>query len=240
MQKTLPIFAAAVISLSSVAFAQDNPDDPYEGFNRAMWSFNKTVDKAMKPIAQAYSDYVPTPIISGIGNFFGNIGELPTAINLILQWEIPKASNTLGRFAVNSTFGLLGLFDVATEMEIERSDADFGGTLASWGVGEGGYLVLPLLGPSTLRDAGGKAVDIAIDPVPSLSPVDHRNIALGTRAIHDRSSLLPADKLVEDAALDEYSYVRSAWLQKRRHDTNTKRPDTEEKLPDEESTKDVP
>ncbi|MBV2235888.1 MAG: VacJ family lipoprotein [Sterolibacterium sp.] len=211
----LALFLAAGV-LSGCA-TSGNPRDPIEGFNRAMFDINEGLDKTIvRPIAQGYETVLPSPVRKGVTNFFANIGDLFIAINNLLQGKVPEALSDVSRLAVNTTFGLLGVIDVASDLGLEKHEEDFGQTFGRWGVESGPYLVLPLLGPSTLRDSFGLAADTSADPVVWLDHVPTRNSLLATRAINNRAGLLAADKIIEEAALDRYSYMRDAYLQRRR------------------------
>jgi phospholipid-binding lipoprotein MlaA len=216
--------AGFALACSSLAQAGDNPRDPYEGFNRAMYSVNEVVDTAVKPVAQAYDAGVPLPVKASVGNFFGNVGDLWVGVNNGLQGKAGNAGNDFGRLLINSTVGILGLFDVASELGLEKHDEDFGQTLAVWGVGDGGYLFWPVIGPRTLRDTAGWGVDTTVDPVWRVYPISVRNSAVALRFVDVRASLLPSDKVVDEAALDKYSYVRDAYLQRRRSQIYDGRP----------------
>ena len=208
---------ALMATLSGCASTGGNPRDPYEGFNRAMFSVNEGIDKVAKPVAQGYDAVMPLPAKAGVGNVFGNIGDLWIGVNNGLQGKVGDGASDLGRLLINSTVGIFGLFDVASEMGLEKHDEDFGQTLARWGVGGGGYLFWPIIGPRTLRDTGGFVVDTFADPVQwGVNDVRVRNSAYAVRFIDVRASLLPADKVVEEAALDKYAYIRDAYLQRRR------------------------
>lgn len=207
------------------AVAEDNPRDPYEGFNRVMFSVHETVDKfAAKPIAQAYDKVAPLPVKAGAGNFFGNVGDLWIGVNGALQGKFADAGVDIGRLLINSTVGIFGLFDVASELGLEKHEEDFGQTMAVWGVGDGGYLFWPLIGPRTMRDTAGWAVDSSLDPVSRIDHIASRNSMLALRFVDIRASLLPADKVVEEAALDKYAYIRDAYLQRRRNQIFDGRP----------------
>jgi phospholipid-binding lipoprotein MlaA len=207
--------AALVLSLSGGALAQDVAD-PLEGFNRSMFSVNEVLDKyALRPVAQAYDTVSPLPVKAGVGNFFGNVGELWVGANSALQGKVEDAGAGLARFLINSTVGIFGLFDVASELGFERYNEDFGQTLAVWGVGDGPYLFLPLIGPRTSRDFAGWAVDTTVDPVAQIDPDSVRMGVNVLRVVDIRAGLLPTDKVVEEAAIDKYSYIRDAYLQRR-------------------------
>ncbi|MDP1605195.1 MAG: VacJ family lipoprotein [Rhodocyclaceae bacterium] len=204
-----------------------NPKDPIEGFNRAMYGFNEAVDTVLiKPVAKGYDAVLPTPVRTGVTNFFGNIADLFIGVNNLLQGKPDQAVSDLGRVLINSTIGILGLFDVATEAGLEKHEEDFGQTFGRWGVGNGAYVVLPIFGPRTVRDTAGLVLDVAVDPLANIGNVPTRNTLLGLRLIDTRADLLPADKVIEEAALDKYSYVRDGYLQRRRnliHDGNPPR-----------------
>jgi len=193
--------------------------DPWEGFNRGVYSFNETVDEALiKPLAKGYKAIVPVPVDRGITNFFSNLGDIGSAINNVLQFKLSRAGSDLGRVVFNTTLGLLGFFDVATNMNLPRYNEDFGQTLGVWGSSPGPYIVLPLMGPSSGRDAIGMVFDWFTDPV---SYIEDDTVRVGLRAlwtVDRRADLLSASKLVEQAALDPYEFVRNAYLQKRRHE----------------------
>jgi phospholipid-binding lipoprotein MlaA len=219
--------AGSVLALfcASAAVAETNPRDPYEGFNRVMFSVNETVDKyAAKPIAQAYDEVTPLPVKMSVGNFFGNAGELWVGVNSALQGKFSDAGIDLARLLINSTVGIFGLFDVASELGLEKHEEDFGQTMAVWGVDDGGFLFWPVIGPRTLRDTAGWGVDSYMDPVWRATPVSTRNSLLAARFIDIRAGLLPADKVIDEAALDKYAYIRDAYLQRRRNQIFDGRP----------------
>ncbi len=216
---------AAALFLSSVLLADENPRDPYEGFNRAMFAVNEVIDKvAAKPVAQIYDAVAPLPVKVGAENFFGNVNDLWIGVNDALQGKFADAGIDLSRLLVNSTVGIFGLFDVASELGLEKHEEDFGQTLAVWGVSDGGFLFWPFIGPRTLRDTAGWMVDSYVDPVWRARPVATRNTLVTLRFIDVRASLLPADKVVEEAALDKYAYIRDAFLQRRRNQIFDGRP----------------
>ena len=216
--RSLALALALAASLGGCA-SRGDPRDPLEGFNRGVFSFNEGLDKVLlKPLAQGYDAVAPSPVRTGVGNFFANIADVFIAVNNLLQGKVQDAGSDLGRVAFNSTFGILGLFDVATAFGIEKHEEDFGQTLGRWGVGDGAYLVLPFFGPRTLRDAVGLAGDLAVDPVGHVYPVDTRNTLTGTRIVSERADFLPAEKAIEEASLgDKYAYIREAYLQRRRN-----------------------
>lgn len=214
-------FALGLLSLAGLTLGGcatgTNPADPYEGFNRSMYSFNKGLDKAvLRPLAKGYDTVTPKPLQDGVGNFFSNLNELPTILNDLLQAKFAQAGSDSGRFLINSTFGLAGLIDVASRSGLERHDEDFAQTLGYWGVGSGPYLMLPFLGPSTPRDVFGKALLGPLDPVGYIDHVPTRNSLFALRIIDGRAQLFPLDKQLEEA-LDEYIFVRDAYLQHREY-----------------------
>lgn len=219
--------AVAVACLLGGCATSGNPKDPIEGFNRAMFGFNEAVDKAViKPVAQGYEAVLPSPVRTGVTNFFGNIADVFIGVNNLLQGKPADAFNDWGRVLVNTTIGILGLFDVASEMGMEKHDEDFGQTFGRWGVGDGAYVVLPFFGPRTVRDTVGLAIDVSVDPVANIDHVPTRNSLLALRIVDTRADLLPADKVIEEAALDKYAYVRDGYLQRRQsliHDGNPPR-----------------
>ena len=217
-------FAVTVLGgLGGCATTANNPKDPYEGFNRAMFAVNEGLDVVIKPVAKGYDTVAPAPVKTGVGNFFGNLQDIWTAFNNFLQGKGGDGLSDVGRVLVNTTLGIGGVFDVASEMGLEKHVEDFGQTLGRWGVANGPYLYWPLIGPRTTRDTFGFAVDASVDPVAHVDNVRTRNTLMGVRFIDLRASLLPADKVVEEAAFDKYNYIRDAYLQNRRsaiHDGN--------------------
>ncbi|HEY3301571.1 MAG TPA: VacJ family lipoprotein [Methylophilaceae bacterium] len=213
---TTSIIICAALMISGCATTGNK--DPYEGYNRAVYKFNDVADKAViKPIAGAYKAVTPPPIKTGVSNFFSNIGTLITAINDLLQFKLSKAMTDIGRFAINTTVGIGGLIDVASMDGIPQNHEDFGQTLAVWGVGDGGFTVLPFFGPSTLRDTAGLVVDTyAFDPVSYINDVRARNQTRLLRGLDTRANLLPASDLIDDAALDPYAFMRDAYMQHRK------------------------
>lgn len=202
-------------ALALAGCASTNPKDPFEGFNRAMFDFNDTIDRAaLKPTAEAYSK-MPTFVQTGISNFFGNLGDAWTAVNNLLQGKIADGMSDVMRVAFNSTFGLGGLLDIGSEAGLVKHREDFGQTLGTWGIGSGPYVVLPLLGSSTLRDTAALPVDFKGDALVYIKPVDVRNVGAVVRVVDQRAALLGASTLIEEAALDRYVFVRDAYLQRR-------------------------
>lgn len=219
--------AMAMAGLLGGCATSGNPKDPIEGFNRAMFAFNEGLDTVLiKPVAQGYDAVLPTPVRTGVTNFFGNIADLFIGVNNLLQGKPDQAVSDIGRVLINSTVGILGIFDVATEAGLEKHEEDFGQTFGRWGVGNGAYVVIPVFGPRTVRDTAGLVLDVAVDPVGNVDHVATRNSLAALRLIDTRADLLPADKVIEEAALDKYAYVRDGYLQRRRnlvHDGNAPR-----------------
>jgi phospholipid-binding lipoprotein MlaA len=181
-----------------------------------MFSFNQTVDeKVLKPVATGYTDVIPDLIRTAIGNFFGNIGDVWTAVNNYLQGKPREGTSDVARVVLNSTFGIFGLIDVATPAGLVQHGEDFGQTLGVWGVKSGPYLVLPILGASTVRDGLARPVDLYLDPINQIDTVRVRNSARALRLVDDRAALLDSTRMMEDAALDPYLFVRDAYLQRR-------------------------
>ncbi|MFN0305256.1 MAG: VacJ family lipoprotein [Burkholderiales bacterium] len=200
--------------------------DPLEGVNRAIFSVNDTLDKyALTPVAETYRDYLPAPIRTGIRNFFANLDDLWVGANSLLQGKVGDALNDWMRVVINTSFGIGGLFDTASDAGLEKHNEDFGQTLASWGLASGPYLVLPLFGPSTLRDgAAYLTIDARAGPLPLFADavtnaheVALRNTLAATSNISFRASALDSVNLLERAALDRYAFAREAFMQRRRY-----------------------
>jgi phospholipid-binding lipoprotein MlaA len=194
-----------------------DPRDPFEGFNRGVYRFNEVVDEAVaRPVATAYRDVVHVEIRNRVRNFFSNIGDVFIGVNNALQGKFYEGMEDFFRVAFNSTIGLLGIHDVASEMGIEKHNEDFGQTFGWWGVGDGPYLVLPIFGSSTVRDGLGLALDMYTDPLGEVRPIDVRNSLVALRLTGTRADLLEASRILEQAALDKYVFQRDAYLQRRR------------------------
>jgi phospholipid-binding lipoprotein MlaA len=204
--------ACASVPAGSIA----DPRDPFERYNRAMFTFNKTVDdKVLKPVATGYVNVVPSLIRTAIGNFFGNIGDVWTSVNNYLQGKPRDGTSDIARVVLNSTFGIAGLIDVATPAGLTKHEEDFGQTLGVWGVQSGSYLVLPIFGSSTVRDGLAKPVDLYVDPINSIESVRVENSLRALRLTDDRAALLDSSRLLDAAALDPYQFARDAYLQRR-------------------------
>jgi phospholipid-binding lipoprotein MlaA len=217
---TLVAFLAAVsMMLGGCAGFNTNPRDPLEPLNRKVSQFNEGLDAAvLKPVATAYKNGVPPLVRTGVSNFFGNLGDAWSFVNSVLQFKFQNAAENFMRLNVNTFFGLGGILDIASELNIERHKEDFGQTLGRWGVPAGPYLVLPLLGPSTLRDTLALPVDYKGDLVRRVNPAEDRNALYVLRAVDSRANLLRIGSVIDEAALDKYSFTRDAYLQKRRAD----------------------
>ena len=231
--------AVAVLSaaLATGCATTSNPDDPLEGYNRAMFSFNEQLDKvAIKPAAQVYEVVLPSPVRTGVGNVLGNLGDPWIGLNNLLQGKVAEGMSDLMRFALNSTWGLLGLLDIASAAGLPKHDEDLGQTLGRWGVGEGAYIVLPFFGPRTVRDAVALPADMMGNEPFSIDHVPTRNTVLGTRVVHGRSVLLGADRTLKEAALDRYAFVRDFYLEQRRYKVGDGRKERVYEDFDEQST----
>ena len=208
----------AACALAAGCASTSNPRDPLETYNRTMFGFNEGVDKALiRPVAKGYDTVMPQVARTGVANVFSNIGDVWISVNNLLQGKPVDAASDLGRFVVNTTAGIGGLIDWASDMGLEKHEEDFGQTLGRWGVGNGPFVVLPVVGPRTVRDTVGFGVDVAADPVYSIKNVPTRNTTAAVRLVEDRAQLLPVEKTLEEAALDKYAYVRDAYLQRRRN-----------------------
>ena len=197
--------------------AAGDPRDPYENFNRKVFTFNAGLDHVViKPVARGYANYVPNFVQTTVGNFFGNLADIWTALNNYLQAKPREGTMDAGRVLINSTLGIAGLADVATPLGLPKHEEDFGQTLAVWGVKSGPYVVLPVFGPSTMRDAFGKPVDLYADPLGQFDMKSGWEWSLRlTRLTDDRARVLPTTDLIEQAALDPYQFIRDAYLQRR-------------------------
>ena len=211
---------SAVVALPGCATVADDyrdPSDPLEGFNRVMYRFNDDLDTAVvKPLARGYSAIMPAPLNRGVTNFFSNLGDVSSAVNNLLQLKLGRAATDVGRVMVNTTVGVAGFMDVASNMDLPKYGEDFGQTLGTWGIDPGPYLVLPVLGPSSVRDGVGLVAEWYLDPVNYIEDDTVRWSVKGLNIIDTRADLLDASRVLEAAALDPYAFVRDAYLQRRR------------------------
>jgi phospholipid-binding lipoprotein MlaA len=207
----------AALTLSACATTGGDPRDPWEGLNRKTFAFNDTLDRAvMKPIAQGYQKVTPAFAQEGVNNFYANLEDIGTTLNNLVQGKLKQSASDAGRFVVNTVFGVFGLWDIATPMGLEKHDEDFGQTLGWYGVPPGPYFVIPFLGPSSARDAPARAVD------PSWYYNDYLPDRVywtwwGLDKVRTRANLMKAESVLDQAALDRYTFVRDAWLQRRRN-----------------------
>lgn len=217
MKSVRSLLAILMLVLAS-GCASTTPGDPFESYNRSMYGINTALDEAvLKPTATAYKNYMPLMIKSVTRNFFGNLDDVLTGINNLLQGKPRAFANDWTRVLLNSTFGFLGIADPATEMGWEKNNEDFGQTLGVWGVPTGPYLVLPLFGPSSIRGTTGLVVETFVDPTNHVIEGTAREVgAFALQVIDGRARLLGATNILQGAALDEYSFVRDAYRQRRR------------------------
>lgn len=203
----------AALTMLGATSLQAAEDDPWEGVNRVVFRFNDTVDTyALKPVAEGYDKVTPQVLQDGIGNVFSNLGDVVVLSNDLLQGKIHDAGIDTSRILFNTTFGVLGFFDVATRMGLQKNDEDFGQTLGAWGLGSGPYVVLPLLGPSSVRDTLGRVPDSFLQPYPHIDHVPTRNVTRAVSTVDTRASLLSAERMITG---DKYIFVRNAYLQNR-------------------------
>lgn len=230
----LPLLFASLV-LGGCASTHHNPKDPFEPFNRGVYQFNETVDKAIvKPAAKGYNAVMPAPGKMMVSNFFSNLDDVIVTVNDLLQFKIVNAVSDGGRILVNSTVGIYGLVDVASQVGLEKHHEDFGQTLGYWGVGSGPYLVIPLFGPSSVRDGVGLYADSRAGMLRRVKHVDTRNQLYATNLLSKRADLLNKEKVLDEAMIDRYSFIRDAYLQRRKsliYDGNPPR----EKLDDDEN-----
>lgn len=210
--------AGLAVALAACASGPNaHPKDPLEPMNRSISRFNDALDdNVLKPVATGYRDVVPDAVRTGVRNFFNNLSDVWSTVNNGLQLKGRDTAESLMRVVVNTTFGIYGLFDVATAIGLERHPEDLGQTLGAWGVPDGPYLVLPFFGPSTVRDGASLPVDLAADPVGNYHDVPVRNGAAVLRVVERRADLLKTTDLLGEASIDKYSFTRDAYLQFRR------------------------
>lgn len=217
MKKVL-LTAGVIVSLSVTAVQAEQENDPWEGYNRAMFSFNDGLDRAiLKPVTQGYRYVTPDIAQTGVNNFIENIRDVRTMINNLLQGKVHNALEDFSRITFNTTFGLGGLIDVATPMGIAKNDEDFGQTLGYWGADSGPYLVLPFFGPSNVRDGVGRVGDWFIDPMYYVNDDTTRISVRALRVIDARSQLMDAERIISG---DRYIFIRDAYMQRREYLVN--------------------
>ncbi len=227
--------AASLLLVGCASAPTANPKDPWESMNRSVASFNdKLDDNVLKPVATGYRNVVPDLIQTGVRNVFNNFADMWSTVNNLLQLKPLNTAESLGRVIVNTVFGIYGIFDVATYIKLERHPEDFGQTLGYWGVPSGPYLVLPLFGPSTLRDGASLPVDFSVSPTQYIDDIPTRNQVFALRLVSKRAELLKSGNMLEQASIDKYSFTRDAYLQYRRSQIYDGNP------PDEEDTTEDP
>jgi len=228
------LFLAGASALLAGCGAAPSRDDPFEPWNRSMYEVHQVIDgNLIKPVAEAYVKNMPELIRTGVSNFFGNIDDLFTGINNVLEGRGDQAGDDFGRVLLNSTFGMLGVFDLASMAGINKDKKDFGITFGKWGVPQGPYFFVPLFGPTTLRDGTGTVIRYFIGPVGYINNVPLRNSIYGVGYLDLRAQALSAESVLDTAALDRYRFLRNAYLKNRRYQVYDGKPPPEE---DEDAT----
>ena len=216
----LVFVAAAIVGCTTIRESRGGPGqrlDPWENWNRKVFNFNEDVDRAvLRPVANAYVDVVPQPVRRSVGNFFGNFADAWSAINNMLQGKFEAGFEDATRVGANTLFGLFGILDVASEMGLEHHNEDFGQTLGRYGVGAGAYIVLPILGPSTVRDTAALPLDRLASPPAFFNGTGTQIDLTLLQIVNTRAGLLGATRVIDDISLDKYTFVRDAYLQRRR------------------------
>ena len=237
-KKIILIISLSILSACASVPGGPTEGDPFESYNRAMFKFNDTLDEyVLRPVSEGYDAVLPSPVKTGVSNVFSNLDDIFVVINDILQFKFVQAIEDTTRFIFNSTIGLLGLIDVATPMGLPKHNEDFGQTFATWGIGSGPYVVLPFFGSKTLRGTGGFVIESIYDPIYNIKNNDDALWgAVSLRAIDTRYKLLSASRIVEQAAIDKYSFVRDAYLQHRKNLIFDGNPPIEDALPIPETT----
>jgi len=212
------LLAIVLLGAGCATSGAEDPVDPWEPFNRSMYRFNEKLDEYVaRPLARGYQAITPAPVDRGITRFFANLEDVQIGLNNLLQAKFGQALSDIGRFGINSTVGILGFLDVASTMGLEKHEEDFGQTLGKWGFSSGPYLVLPVIGPSSARDAVGFAGDWVVNPI--YTQIDSATISwslYGIRYVDRRADLLKASRILQSAALDPYSFVRDSYMQRRK------------------------
>jgi phospholipid-binding lipoprotein MlaA len=227
--RCLGVLLAGAYALLAGCAAAPNKDDPLEPWNRAMYQVHEVVDgSVVKPLAKAYVAATPELIRTGISNFFGNLDDLFTGINNVLEGRSDQAGDDFGRVLLNSTFGMGGIFDLASMMGINKDKKDFGITFGKWGAPPGPYLFVPLFGPTTVRDGTGTLIRLFVGPVGYIPNVALRNSIYGVGYVDARAQALPAESVLDTAALDRYRFLRNAYLKARRYQVYDGKPPPEE------------
>ena len=217
---TVAVVVVAALVLGGCATQRSpHPDDPWEGYNRAIFAFNDRLDKAvLEPAANVYDTVAPLPVKVGLGNFFGNLNDIWTGINNLLQGKGGDGASDAARVLINTTVGIFGVFDIATEMGIEKHDEDLGQTFAVWGASSGPYFVVPFFGPKTIRSTVALPFDLRGNSLVRPDDIAARNTLGALRIVHQRAALLGAGRAVEEGSLDRYDYMRDFYLQQRRYE----------------------
>ncbi len=222
------LFLAGAGALLAGCAAAPSRDDPFEPWNRAMYEVHQVVDgNVVKPIAEAYVKTMPEPIRTGVSNFFGNIDDLFTGINNVLEGRGNQAGDDFGRVLLNSTFGFVGVLDLASMIGINKDKKDFGITFGKWGAPQGPYFFVPLFGPTTVRDGTGTVVRFFLSPVGYINEVPLRNSIYGIGYLDTRAQALSAESVLDTAALDRYRFLRNAYLKNRRYQVYDGKPPPE-------------
>jgi phospholipid-binding lipoprotein MlaA len=215
MKYAIPLLSLLLVSTANAQ--ERNPADPWERWNRKVYSFNSTLDDTVvKPVAKAYVAVVPQPVRTGVNNFYGNLGDVWSAVNNVLQGKVLGGLQDAMRVGTNTLFGMGGFIDVASDIGLEKQGEDFGQTLGRWGIGAGPYVVWPFLGPSNLRDSFAMPLDRAVSPGLAFHNAWAKYSLAGIGLVNERANLLGATQMLDDMALDKYSFVRDAFLQRRR------------------------
>ena len=235
------LVALVAVLQACAAVPHPNPHDPMESWNRGVFGFNDTLDRGVvKPVATVYHDVLPNWLRTGVTNFFNNLDDVWSGVNNALQFRVQDTADSFGRFIINSTMGLGGVLDIASEMSMERHPSNFGLTLGRWGVGPGPFVVLPFLGSSTLRDTAALSLDVKGNLVNSISDVPTRDAVTLLNLVNTRATYLKAGDVVDQAALDKYSFTRDAFLQRRRNQVYDGNPPDEDDMSDTSSAAPAP